>query len=71
MDEGRGEVDEHVSLRAVVECRSGYDAEPWHVVEVSGGESSLLVADDSFDGREIWIACGMLPAFMDVRKYGK
>lgn len=53
----------------VAECRSGYDAEPWHVVEISGSELSRVVADGGVDGEGLWIACGMLPAFMDVRSY--
>ncbi len=50
---------------------SVYDDKPWSVLEVSGEDLARLLKGDSVEGQDIWIACGMLPEFMDVRGYGK
>mgnify|MGYP001819540448 CR=1 FL=1 len=49
---------------------SKFDSEPWYVMEVSGDELESLV-NEAVPGPGVWIACSMLPEFMDVRKYGK
>lgn len=53
---------------AVVELRSDYDSGPWFVSVLDGEEIGRLKVKA---GGEIWIACGMLPEFMDIRGYGK
>ncbi len=54
-----------------VELRSDYDARPWQVRGVSGENVARLLEEERLSDGELWIACGTLPEFMDVRGYGK
>ena len=58
------------SVGTVEVSRSAYDAQPWFVRKVSGEELRRLAEEGLPDDGKIWIACGMLPEFMDVRRYG-
>jgi hypothetical protein len=55
----------------VVECRSAYDPRPWHAAAVRPGQLRKLLEEESMEEADLWITCGMLPGFMDVRRYGK
>ena len=59
------------SVGTVEVSRSAYDEQPWYVVRVSGEELRRLAEEGLPDDGKIWIACGMMPEFMDVRRYGR
>jgi len=50
---------------------SAYDPEPWWFVPVGGAELDRLRDLPEAATRPLWVTVSMLPAFMDVRSYGK
>lgn len=55
----------------IEEYRSGYDPRPWFSFGLTEGQLRMLTERDVMDGDHPWIACGMLPEFMDVRNYAR
>jgi hypothetical protein len=57
--------------REFVKYESDYDENPWWTVSVTAAEIKKLRSLSEATHQELWVAFGTLPAFMDVRKYGK
>ena len=57
--------------REVLVLRSAYDERPWKAMLISGQEFEELAKGVSGAGDQLWLACGMLPRFMDIEGYGK
>jgi len=57
--------------RELVKYESDYDENPWWTVSITAAEIKKLRSLSEATHQELWVAFGTLPAFMDVRKYGK